>query len=112
MDFDTNPDAVIAEADKLIAFAEENKMKSIAAATYNLKGYMLQRTGKLTEGIRAIEKYVELYPDRYNALDSRAEFYLFAGDTANAVVWYKKVLNVYPYSQSAQNKLKGLEYKK
>ena len=112
LDIRTDTAAVVAEFDKLIAFTEENKMKQTAAAAYNMKGYMLQRIGNLDEGTKAIENSMKLYPDGYNPIDSRAEFYLFAGDTTNAIAWYKKVLERYPYSQSAQNALKELEPKK
>ena len=110
LDFNADPDGVLSEADKLIAFAEENGMTAIAAATYNLKGYMLQRSGKLDEGTAAIEKYVALY-DGYNQLDSRAEFYLFAGDTTNAITWYKKVVENYPFSPAVAETIKLLESK-
>lgn len=110
LDFNADPEGVISEADKLIAFAEENGMTAIAGATYNMKGYMLQRLGKLDEGTAAIEKYAELY-DGYNQLDSRAEFYLFAGDTTNAITWYKKVVERYPFSPAVTEKIERLESK-
>lgn len=103
---------VIEELDKLIAFADENKMNTTSAAANNLKGYALQLGGNLEAGTAAIDRALKLYPDGYNPIDSRAEFYLLAGDTTNAIAWYRKVLEKYPYSQSAQNTLRELESKK
>ena len=104
--------AVVNELNKVIAFCEENKMMDMAAASYNQRGYRQQLAGDLAGGTASIDRYVELYPDGHNSLDSRAEFYLLAGDTANAIVWYKKVRIKYPYSQSAQTQLALLEPRK
>ena len=102
--------ARMAALDDLIVAAEKSSRgRSILAGALNLKGYMLQITGDLEGGTAAIERYLKEYPEGYNPLDSRAEFYLFAGDTANAIVWYKKVLERYPFSNSAIQALRELE---
>lgn len=109
MDLEKDTAAVIAEFDKLIAFSQENGFSDIAAASYNIKGYILNMSGDLQAGTAAIDKYVELYPQGYNPIDSRAEFYLFAGDTTNAIAWYKKVVEKYPFTQGARDHLEELE---
>ncbi len=78
---------------------------------HNIKGYLMQLLGDLEGGTKEIEKYMELYPEGYNPLDSRAEFYLFAGDTAAAFEYYKKAQNKFRYSTSARNSLADLEKK-
>jgi tetratricopeptide (TPR) repeat protein len=108
MDIAKDTAAVLSELDNLIAICNEQGVTSIEAASYNIKGYILQLNGDLEGGTQAIDKYVELYPDGYNALDSRAEFYLFAGDTIAAIEMYERVLEKYPFSTAAQNHLRDL----
>jgi tetratricopeptide (TPR) repeat protein len=79
------------------------------AHIYNIRGYMLNLEGDLEGGTEAIEKYLEMRPNGYNALDSRAEFYLLAGDTATAVEYYKKTVEQYPFAVSARNTLRDLQ---
>lgn len=76
---------------------------------YNIRGYVLNLEGELEKGTESVEKYLEMRPNGYNALDSRAEFYLFAGDTATAIEYYKKTVEQYPFALSARNSLKYLQ---
>ena len=109
MNIEEDTAAVLSELDKVISFCSENGFQSIEAGAYNIKGYLLNLTGDLQAGTEAIDKYVELYPEGYNPIDSRAEFYLFEGDTTNAIAWYNKVLEKYPYAQGAIDHLEELE---
>ena len=70
---------------------------------------LLNFAGNLDEGTEEIEKYLEMYPDGYNALDSRAEFYLIGGDTTNAIEYYKKTVEKFPFAISARNALRRLD---
>ena len=99
----------INELDKLIAFCLEHNFNYTGTAAYNYKGYLLKYEGDITAGTYAIEKGVELHPKGYNPYDSRAEFYLYAGDTINSIKWYDKVLEQYPYAQYAKDQLKKLK---
>lgn len=96
----------IEELDKLESFLDEIEWNT--AHLHNVKGYVLQSLGNLDQGITEIEKYMVLYPDGYNPLDSRAEFYLFAGDTAKAIEYYEKTVERFPYATSAGNALNNL----
>ena len=96
----------IEELDKLESFLDEIEWNT--AHIHNVKGYMLQLLGELDQGILEIEKYMELYPEGYNPLDSRAEFYLFAGDTAKAIEYYEKTVEKFRYATSARNALNDL----
>ena len=98
----------IRELNKLISFCIENGFNYANTAANNMKSYMLIRQGNLKEGISAIEASMELHPEGYNPLDSRAEFYLYEGDTVNAINMYKKVLEKFPYAQSALNQFEQL----
>ncbi len=100
---------LVLELDKLIAFCEESQFDYVNTAANNMKGYILKRTGDLQAGTTSIKKCLELHPDGYNPLDSRAEFYLYAGDTANAIKTYHKVLEKYPYASYATDQLANLE---
>lgn len=94
------------ELDKLESFLDEIEWNT--AHIHNVKGYVLQLLGDLDRGTMEIEKYMEMYPEGYNPLDSRAEFYLFAGDTAKAIEYYEKTVERFPYATSAGNALNNL----
>jgi len=97
----------IEEMGKLEAFLDELGMGT--AHIYNTRAYFLNIEGELEKGTTEVEKYLKMYPDGYNALDSRAEFYLFAGDTTNAIEYYKKALEQFPFAISARNSLRYLD---
>ena len=102
-------DGGIKELDNLIARAQENERTLVEAAANNIKGYQLyQGNDDLEGGTAAIERYLELYPEGYNSYDSRAEFYLFAGDTATAIEWYRKTVGQYRWATGALNHLREL----
>ena len=96
----------VEELDKLESFLDEIEWNT--AHLHNVKGYVLQSLGNLDRGTMEIEKYMELYPEGYNPLDSRAEFYLFAGDTVKAIEYYEKTVERFPYATSARNALNNL----
>ena len=97
----------LAELDKLESILDELGIST--AHIYNIRGYVLNLEGELEKGTEAIEKYLEMRPDGYNALDSRAEFYLFAGDTTSAIEYYKKTVEKFPFAISARNSLRRLD---
>jgi Tfp pilus assembly protein PilF len=105
---DGSDSAKIAELTNLILFCKENNFNYTATAANNMMAYMLKRNGNLEAGTKAIEKCLTLHPGGYNPIDSRAEFYLYEGDTAQAIETYKKVLEKYPYAQYAKIKLEEL----
>lgn len=106
-----NPDnqvPMLEEIEKVIAKCEENDIPQLAAASYNIKAYMLQQTGDTEGAIAAADKYLELWRG-HNSWDSRAELYLLEGDTTSAIEGYEKVLELYPFSQSARDALEVLK---
>jgi hypothetical protein len=96
---------------KLISFCSENGFNYVNTAANNMKAYMLIRQGNLKEGISAIEASMEFHTEGYNHLDSRDEFYLYAGDNVNAINMCKKVLEKFPYAQNAHDHLEKLVQK-
>lgn len=99
----------IAELKNLIDFCQENDFNYTAAAAYNMMAYLLNREGDLAAGIKAIDQSMNLHPFGYNPIDSRAEFYLYEGDTLKAINTYQKVLEKYPYASYAKAQLEILE---
>ena len=97
----------IQELDKLKAILEEIGMST--GFVSNIKGYYYQLLGDLDKGTAEIDQYLTQYPDGYNPLDSRAEFYLFAGDTATAIQFYEKTLERFPFAVSPQRALDDLK---
>lgn len=99
----------IAELKNLVNFCKDNNFNYTATAANNMMAYLLKREGDLIAGIEAINECLKLHPDGYNPLDSRAEFYLYEGDSAKAIQTYKKVLEKYPYASYAKAQLEKLE---
>jgi len=69
--------------------------------------YMLDKKdmGKAKE---CFEKYLKLYPSGYNPFDSMGEYYLNAGDMANAKKYYTMAVERYPFSTSSVEALQKM----
>ncbi|MEO5650719.1 MAG: hypothetical protein ABIR03_12450 [Ginsengibacter sp.] len=70
--------------------------------------YMLDRKD-LDMAKQNLEKYLSMYPEGCNPYDSMGEYYLNAGDTANAEKYYKLALEKYPFFNSSINALQKIE---
>ena len=79
------------------------------AAIINFLGYHYYQNGDKEKSKQAFEKYLELYPQGYNSLDSMAEFYMYEKNYDEAKKYYKMVLNQFPFSISARAALKNIE---
>ena len=79
------------------------------AAIINFLGYHYYQNGDKEKSKQAFEKYLELYPQGYNSLDSMAEFYMYEKNYDEAKKYYKMVLNQFPFSISAGAALKNIE---
>lgn len=95
------------ELDNLESFLAE--LGIATAHIYNIRAYIIKLEGDLEKGTASVDKYMEMRPHGYNALDSRAEFYLFAGDTSKAIEYYKKTVEQFPFAISARNALRRLD---
>ena len=67
------------------------------AAIINFLGYHYYQNGDKEKSKQAFEKYLELYPQGYNSLDSMAEFYMYEKNYDEAKKYYKMVLNQFPF---------------
>lgn len=78
-------------------------------AAMNAFGYKLVGNENLEAAITVFEWNVEAYPDAANAHDSLGEAYRAAGRNAEALVSYRKSLELNPESESAKTNIGELE---
>jgi len=74
----------------------------------NIAYYYLQNKKDMDMAKQYFEKYISLYPGGSNPYDSMGEFYLDAGDTANAKKYYTMALEKYPFLNSSVNALQKM----
>lgn len=77
----------------------------------NQLGYVLMQSGKLKEAIEVFKVNVRLYPGSANVYDSIGEAYAAAGDKENAIINYKKAIELDPTNENGKQMLKKLESK-
>lgn len=65
-------------------------------AELNGVGYWLLRQGSTQDAIAVFRLNVETFPDAFNPYDSLGEAYLTAGDTARAIVNYRRAVELNP----------------
>jgi tetratricopeptide (TPR) repeat protein len=90
----------------------DEAMKTATENELNAHGYQLLARNKVDEAIAVFKKNASDHPDSWNAHDSLAEAYMTAGDTANAVKFYKKALSMVKDDQQKariEGQLKQLE---
>ena len=74
----------------------------------NLWAYSLLRKGKKQEALDIFKLNTALHPDSWNDYDSEAEGYAGVGDTANAIKFYRRSLELNPNNTNAVEQLKKL----
>ena len=74
-------------------------------ASINEIGYELMNSARLGPAIEVLEFNAELFPDSASAYDSLAEACLRNGDTARAIEFYRKSLELDPGNENAREKL-------
>ena len=75
-------------------------------ATMNIAGYQMLQSGRVQEAIKLFRINAECYPGSANCWDSYADGLIAAGDNEGATRCYKKVLEVLPADQVADEALK------
>jgi CubicO group peptidase (beta-lactamase class C family) len=98
----------IAEAKEL---AKDKTKYSFNEGEINNYGYVLLQSGKTDDAIEIFKLNVEFFPASANAYDSLGEAYMTKGDKENALINYKKSLELNPDSQSGKDAIKKLEGK-
>ncbi|WP_375773689.1 serine hydrolase [Archangium gephyra] len=98
------------------AIARYKTLKATKAAEYdfsaqelNRVGYQLLGTGRSADAIEIFKLNVEVFPGDGNAYDSLAEAYMKSGNKEQAVVNYRRSLELTPANANAVEMLKKLE---
>lgn len=103
----TNPD--LNERIKNLEEVKEAWGEPNNAPVINFLGYLYYRNGDKEKSEESFKRYLELYPDGYNSLDSMAEFFMFEKNYEEAKKYYEMVLNIFPYSTSARSSLNKIK---
>jgi len=74
----------------------------------NILGYRLMGLNLTGEALEVFKINVEMFPESFNVYDSYGEALLGSGDTTNAVINYKKSLELNPENDNAEKVLKTL----
>lgn len=91
---------------------KENKAEyKVSEREMNQLGYILLQDGKITESVKVFKLNVELYPESFNVYDSYGEALAAAGDKENAIINYKRSIELDPNNEGGKQMLKKLEGK-
>ena len=98
-------------ADRAVAIWEKFKESdpgsiTFPEATLNIAGYQMLQSGRVQEAIKLFRINAESYPGSANCWDSYADGLIANGDNEGAIRCYKKVLEVLPADQAADESLK------
>lgn len=74
----------------------------------NAEGYKFLGENDFENAIQVLELNTRLYPYSQNVWDSYAEAFLMQGDTAKAITYYQKALDIYPCNQEIEKRLLAL----
>lgn len=96
--------------DKFIADIKANK-KEVSESDINLMGYQLLGGRKIDDGIKIFKLNVKLHPKSFNVYDSLGDAYQIKGDKEQAIVNFKKALELNPKNALTKRKLAELEKK-
>jgi tetratricopeptide (TPR) repeat protein len=100
------PEERIAELEVIVEkLKSENKSYSYAL---NNLAYLHYNIGNKDVAKQYFEDFVKSYPTGYNAQDSMGEYYFMEKDYDNALIHYKKSLELFPGSTSGYNKIKEI----
>jgi CubicO group peptidase (beta-lactamase class C family) len=77
----------------------------------NNLGYMYLQDSKTKEALGVFKLNVEMFPESFNVYDSYGEALAAAGDKENAIINYKKSIELNPQNESGKKMLEKLEGK-
>jgi iron(II)-dependent oxidoreductase len=107
---------VIKESGIEAALAAYHDMKASKPGTYyfsefefNEMGYRLLGKEKIAEAVEVFKLNVEAFPDSPNAYDSLGEAYMTQGNREQAILNYKKSIELNPGNQGGRDALEKLE---
>ncbi|MFC1572162.1 alpha/beta fold hydrolase [Candidatus Eisenbacteria bacterium] len=74
----------------------------------NNEAYQRIQSGRVDEAIELFKLNVQAYPESWNVYDSLAEGYMTRGDTALAITYYEKSLELNPDNTGARQRIEEL----
>ena len=77
----------------------------------NALGYAYYNIDDKEKAKYYLDEYVRVYAEGYNSHDSLGEYFYNEKDYKSALIHYEKALQQYPFSNSANNKVKELREK-
>lgn len=99
--------------DELIQFIKQEDIKKseydLSESGINSFGYQFMGQGLKDEALKIFKLNTELYPTGYNTFDSYGECLLKCGDKKNAIIAYKRSLELNPKNKNAEKVLMELE---
>jgi len=101
-------DAAVKEVKALKEDAAKYKTNEVGM---NNLGYLFLQQGKTKEAVEVLKLNVEWYPKSANVYDSYGEALAAAGDIENAILNYKKSIELNPNNDAGKEMLKKLEGK-
>lgn len=104
------------EGKNVIELIQFIKQEDIGHSKYDLSeraitslGYQLMSQKKMDDALAIFKLNTELYPDGYNTFDSYGECLLKMGDKENAIIAYKKSLELNPDNKNAEKVLSEIQ---
>lgn len=91
----------------------DNENYDFSEQQLNTLGYMYLRSGDIDKTLTIFKLNIDVYPKAFNTYDSYAEALMTKGDKENAIIFYKKSLELNPANTNGIEQLKklGVEYK-
>ncbi len=88
---------------------EDNSWIPFSEARMNALGYQKLQAGEVAEAIELFKLNVMAYPESANTYDSLGEAYMKTGDNENAIIHYRKSLELNSENDNAKKMLRELE---
>ncbi|MCC5929271.1 MAG: amidohydrolase family protein [Cyclobacteriaceae bacterium] len=101
------PESLLALQNQLDSLAEKYHLSGLEM-TINRLGYRYLRVQDFESALKVFELNTRLYSHSQNVWDSYAEGFLTQGDTAQAIIYYQKALDIYPCSPEVERRLLAL----
>lgn len=99
--------------DELILFVKNDDVQTsqydLRETWFNHFGYNLMNEGEKDDALKIFKLNTELYPDSYNSFDSYGECLLEFGDIENAIIAYKRSLELNADNNNAKKVLSDLK---
>lgn len=89
--------------------AKKDPEYNVSEDALNTLGYVFMQQNKIADAERIFKLNIELYPDSYNVYDSYGECLMALNKKEEAIIAYKKSLDLNPQNSNAAGMLKKLK---